>query len=100
MHSAQNVKITRDENAWEVVIKAEIPTDDLARYREEALKELQKTAKMDGFRPGKVPPEKIVAVYGEPQLLRLAAERAIQKVLPEILAKGNFLVIEAPPVQT
>jgi len=42
---------------------------------DEALKELQKTAKMDGFRPGKVPLDRIIAVYGEPQIVRLAAER-------------------------
>src|SRR3989338_9720806 len=99
MHSAQNVKVTRNESAWEVELKAEIPAEAMAQYREEALRELQKTVKMDGFRPGKVPLEKIVSVYGEPQLLRLAAERAIQKDLPEILAKENVLIIEAPKVQ-
>ena len=100
MLTAQNIKIAHDDGAWEVELKAEIPADAMVRYRDEAVKEVQKTAKMDGFRPGKVPLEKIVAVYGEPQLLRLAAERAIQKELPEILAKENILVIEAPRVQT
>ena len=99
MSTAENVKITRNESAWEIEIKAEIPAESLTRYREEALKELQKTVKMDGFRPGKVPLEKIVATYGEPQLLRMAAERAIQKELPEILAKENIHVVEAPKVQ-
>jgi len=100
MLTAQNIKIAHDDGAWEVELKAEIPADAMVRYRDEAVKEVQKTAKMDGFRPGKVPLEKIVAVYGEPQLLRLAADRAIQKELPEILAKENILVIEAPRVQT
>src|SRR3989344_8363299 len=99
MSTAENVKITRNESACEIEIKAEIPAESLTRYREEALKELQKTVKMDGFRPGKVPLEKIVATYGEPQLLRMAAERAIQKELPEILAKENIHVVEAPKVQ-
>lgn len=99
MITAQNVKVSRDENAWEVELKAEIPAEALARYRIDALKELQKSVKMDGFRPGKVPLEKIVSVYGEPQLLRMAAERAIQNELPEILAKENVLVVEAPKVQ-
>src|SRR3989338_4304671 len=100
MLTAQNIKIAHDDGAWEVELKAEIPADAMVRYRDEAVKEVQKTAKMDGFRPGKVPLEKIVAVYGEPQLLRLAAERAIQNELPEILAKENVLIIEAPKVET
>ena len=54
-HSAQKVKISRDETRWEVEVKAEIPADVLARYREQELKELQKTAKLDGFRPAKLP---------------------------------------------
>lgn len=97
---AENVKVSRDESAWEIEVKGEISADALAKYREETLRELQKTATMDGFRPGKVPLEKIVSTYGEPQLLRRAAERAIQMELPEILAKENILVIEAPKVQT
>ena len=97
--TAHNIKITRDTDAWEVELRAEIPAEAMVQYKEEAVKEVQKAAKMDGFRPGKVPLEKIIAVYGEPQLLRMAAERAIQKELPEILARENILVIEAPKVQ-
>src|SRR3989344_5124667 len=99
MFTAQNIKITRDTDAWGVELRAEIPAEAMVQYKEEAVKEVQKAAKMDGFRPGKVPLEKIIAVYGEPQLLRMAAERAIQKELPEILARENILVIEAPKVQ-
>ena len=96
----KNVKISRDEGAWEVDVKAEIPADVLAKYREEALKEIQKTAKLDGFRPGKAPPERIIEVYGEAALMREAAEHAIQHELPELLAAEKFLIIESPKVTT
>ena len=100
MTHTTNVKITRDEEKWEVEIKGEISADALARHREAALKEIQKTAKVDGFRPGKAPIDRIVAVYGEPMIMRRTAEHAIQHELPELLAKENILIIEAPRVQT
>ena len=98
--SVENVKVTRDESAWEIEIKGEISADSLASYREEELKELQKNAKMDGFRPGKVPADRILTIYGEGQIMRLTAERAIQRELPDVLAKESVFLIEPPRVQT
>src|SRR3989344_107911 len=99
-HSLTNVKVTRDEPRWEVEIKAEIPAAALERYRTEALKEIQSEAKLDGFRPGKAPLERILAVYGESTVLRHAAEHAIQHELPELLAAEKLLIIESPRVMT
>lgn len=95
-----NVEVKRDEKLWEVEIKAEITPESLDKYRADALAEVQKTAKLDGFRPGKVPQDKIVQIYGEDAIMRLAAERAIQAELPEILAKEQALIIESPKVTT
>ena len=75
----QNVKVRHDIVAWESEIRAEPPADVLARTRIEALKEIQKTAKLDGFRPGKAPEERIVQTYGEPAILREAVQHAIQR---------------------
>ena len=99
-HTLQNIKTSRDDAAWEVEIKAEIPVEALAGYREEALKEIQKSAKLDGFRPGKAPIERIIEVYGEGAIQRLAAEHAIQHELPELLAAEKLLIIESPRVTT
>ena len=52
--------ITRDEKAWELDIKGEIPADSLAEHRAHVIKELQKDAKLDGFRPGKAPEAALV----------------------------------------
>ncbi|MBI4087808.1 hypothetical protein HY418_00270 [Candidatus Kaiserbacteria bacterium] len=100
MHNLKNVKLSRDEKAWEVEIRAEIPTEEMTRYREGALKEIQKTAKLDGFRPGKAPLERIIEVYGEGAVMREAAEHAIQHELPELLAAEKLLIIETPKVTT
>ncbi|HTR18567.1 MAG TPA: trigger factor [Candidatus Paceibacterota bacterium] len=98
--AATNIKISRDKERWEAEIRAEIPFDALLKYRDEALKEMQRTAKLDGFRPGKAPIERIVQIYGEPTILRHAAEHAIQHELPEILAKENLPIVETPRVTT
>jgi FKBP-type peptidyl-prolyl cis-trans isomerase (trigger factor) len=99
-HELKGAKVSRDEKAWEAVIEAEIPAEVLARYREESLKEMQREAKLDGFRPGKAPIERIIQIYGEPAILRHAAEHAIQHELPELLAAENLLIIESPRVET
>lgn len=100
MHQLKNVKISRDEAHWEAEVRAEIPTDVLRTYRAEALKEIRKTAKLDGFRAGHAPEERIVQVYGESAILREAAEHAIQHELPELLAAEKLLIVEAPKVST
>ncbi len=93
-----NVKVSRDESAWEIDIKAEIPSAALAKYREETLKDLQKSAKLDGFRPGHAPKERLVEVYGESAILKMAAEHALQHELPELLATEKVMIVESPRV--
>lgn len=97
-HDLANVKVSRDDELWEALIKAEIPAETLERYRAETLKEMQRSAKLDGFRPGMAPVERIVAVYGETAILKHAVEHAIEHELPELLASEKLLVIEAPRV--
>ena len=92
------VKVTRDTERWEVVVEAEIPTEILLTYRGHAIKEIQKTAKLDGFRPGHAPESEIIRVYGEPAILRHAAEDAVQHELPEILAAQKLPIVQTPHV--
>lgn len=100
MKRADNVKVTRDDERWEVEVSAEISAEAMAEYREKALKEIQRDAKLDGFRPGHAPIERIVAIYGEGTILRHAAEHAIEHELPEILAAEKLPIVEAPRVTT
>lgn len=99
-HQLTKVKISRDDNAWETVISAEIPADVLAEYREAALKEMQRDAQLDGFRKGHAPIERILQMYGEQAVLRHAAEHAIEHHLPALLAAEQQMVVEAPRVET
>jgi FKBP-type peptidyl-prolyl cis-trans isomerase (trigger factor) len=95
-----NTQVTRDTDAWEAEIKAEIPAELLASYRDTALKEIQKTAKLDGFREGKAPVDRILQVYGEAAVMRHAAQMAIEGELPLLLAKESLPIVEAPRVTT
>lgn len=97
---ASNIQVSRDETRWEAEVKGEISVEGLAHYRSVALKDIKATAKLDGFRPGKAPEDQIVRVYGEPAILRAAAEKAIEQELPEILAKESLPIVEAPRVST
>jgi FKBP-type peptidyl-prolyl cis-trans isomerase (trigger factor) len=99
-HDLKNVKVSCDDAAWEIEVKAEIPEDVLARYRTEALKDIQKTAKLDGFREGHAPEARIVQVYGEHMIMREAAQRVIERELPELFAAEKLLIIESPRVTT
>ena len=96
--TSNGVKVTRDTENWEVEVKAEIPAEAFVRYRAVALKEMQKSAKLDGFRPGRAPESEIIRVYGESAISRQAVEHAIQNELPIILAKENLPVVETPRV--
>jgi FKBP-type peptidyl-prolyl cis-trans isomerase (trigger factor) len=100
MSSATNIKVSRDKARWEAEVLAEIPAEAMAKYRDEALKDIQKEAKLDGFRPGHAPLERIMQVYGEAAIMRAAAEKAIQHELPEILAAEKLPVVETPRVTT
>lgn len=100
MTQATNIKVSRDAEAWEAEVKAEIPVEAMTFYRAAALKEITKTAKLDGFRPGKAPEDAVLRVYGEAAIMRQAAESAIHSELPEILAAEKLAIVDAPRVTT
>ncbi|NBV76856.1 hypothetical protein EBR66_01690 [bacterium] len=97
---SQNIKIHRDETLWEVEVQADIPADVLTSYRSHALKEITRTAKVDGFREGKAPENLILQRVGETAVLREAAELAVKHELPEILAQEKLPIVDTPRVTT
>ncbi len=98
--NATNIRVSRDESAWEVELSAELSAETVQNYRASALKNIQRDASLDGFRKGKAPVDAIVRVYGEAAIMRAAAEEAIQNELPELLAKQDFSIVDTPRVTT
>jgi trigger factor len=71
-----------------VEFAVEIPEDTVRREVERAYKELSKTAKIRGFRPGKAPREVLVHVYGG-QVSNTVTQRLVDDTLPRALAEKS-----------
>lgn len=98
MSHATDVQITRDEERWELEIRAQIPADELAKHRADALAHIAEEVTIDGFRPGKAPQDRVLKHVGEAAVMEHAAEHAVKHALPEILAKEHANIVEAPRV--
>src|SRR5947209_1936803 len=63
------MQITREQTGdLTAVIKINIQPDDYRPRYEEVIKKYQRTAKIPGFRPGKIPSGVIKKMYGKPVL--------------------------------
>jgi len=98
MSEAKNIKVSRDEDRWELELRGEIPAAALERHRAHAVREFVAEAKIDGFRPGKAPESVVIKHYGEQAILEHAAEHAVKDEIPEILAKEKANIVESPRV--
>ena len=65
--------------------------------KDEAFKEANKKAKIDGFRPGKAPKDVFIKKYGEENLWLDAADRVLQSAYAKMLEDNKDLVIVAQP---
>jgi len=97
-HNCLNVSISKNNEKSEVEIKAEIPVDKIAIYREKAIKELGMQVKIDGFRPGKIPEDVLLKHVGEASVLEKTANIALSEELPLLLATEKIPAISAPAV--
>jgi len=97
-HNCTNISIQKDAEKSEVEIKAEIPVEKIAIYREKAIKELGSQTKIDGFRSGKIPENILIKHVGEAALLEQTARIALSEELPLLLATEKIPAISAPAV--
>ncbi|MDD4989262.1 MAG: trigger factor [Candidatus Pacebacteria bacterium] len=82
----------------QVEIDGEISAETLLEYRKEAIKDLGKNVKLDGFREGHVPETVLVSKLGEVTILEEAAEMALQKEYVNIIDEHKLEVIGKPEV--
>ena len=97
-HHCVNVTKTEDVPHATLEIKAELPWNEVEKYRAKALRHLQKEASMDGFRKGHVPEAIILKNLGEGTILQETADVAIQEELPLLLAAERVPGISTPKV--
>ncbi|MBI5126259.1 MAG: hypothetical protein HZA80_00620 [Candidatus Taylorbacteria bacterium] len=81
-----------------VEITAAIPVDVLSGYRAQALKNINETVTIDGFRKGNVPEKTLIAKVGEMNILYEMAELALEKVYPAIITDEALDVIGRPEI--
>lgn len=81
-----------------VEVKVDIASADFNNAYDQALLELGKEVKVDGFRPGNVPAEILENKLGGSKILNEAANSLVSKHLAEIFAKENIVPMINPKV--
>lgn len=81
-----------------VTIVATIPAEVLTKARPKALKSLQETVKIDGFRDGKIPEKVLVERVGEMNILEEALNEVLPKVIAEIFVEHKVNGIGRPEI--
>lgn len=82
---------TKDEHKYEIIVSY----DKLDTYQEEAYQELSKNIKIEGFRPGKAPREKIEPRIA-PDVLNLAINNILTDAAIEVLEKEKASPVNQP----
>lgn len=82
-----------------IEISASLPADIFDAYRKEAMKNINESVTIDGFRRGKVPESTLVQKVGEKTILEEMAELAVGKAYPNILVNENIDAIGRPEVR-
>ncbi|RAL57608.1 trigger factor [Candidatus Gracilibacteria bacterium GN02-872] len=77
-----------------VELVVEEKTENLAKYRKEVLKDVEKNATIKGFRKGaKIPEEVIVREFGEERLASMTLEKAIDNIYRNALRQEKIIPI-------
>jgi len=82
----------------EVSITGEIPAEQFANYRTQAIKNIAEHVEIPGFRKGKVPENIIVQRIGEEKILYEMAELALKHLYPTLLAEHKIDPIGMPNI--
>ena len=82
----------------QVEITVTISFDELKPLIEKATQQLSEQTKIDGFRPGKVPPEMLKKKVGEMKIYEEAAALAVEKSYVEIATKEKLEPLGSPKV--
>lgn len=86
-------EVSRDKDKVEYEVTVEYK--ELEPFKESVYKELSKGVKLDGFRPGKAPREKIEAAIGS-KLITEAIGRLLPMVAYEVMQKEEDRPVHAP----
>jgi len=98
METTQDTNATAAPNPLERRLDMAVTLVEIEREVEQQLKRIAKTAKMAGFRPGKVPMKMVAQMYGG-QAHSDALGAAIEKAFSELVKAQNLRVAGQPRVE-
>lgn len=82
----------------EVEFVGEIPAEEVAKYREQALAHIAEHIEMPGFRPGKVPKDIALKKVGEVGVLEEAVEMLVRDFYPELIEVQKIDAVGRPNI--
>lgn len=97
---ADNYKIIsqKERGDCEKEVAVEVSAEYVNTFSDKALADFAKEIEIDGFRKGNAPATMVKERVGEFRIFEEAAQRAIQQVIPLILAEEKFDAITMPHV--
>jgi trigger factor len=93
-----DVNVKKLPNA-EAEVLIELNEQDFKPYLEEAANEISKEVKISGFRPGNVPMDVLEQHVGKDMILNHALDKAIPKILTDVVKNEKIEVIARPKVE-
>lgn len=82
---------------WHTIVSVTVTSDDVQAQYDKALKNVQKEAKVEGFRPGKVPVQLVKKWYGE-KIASEANELSIQNAWKTVFSENDFEPLNEPEI--
>ncbi len=86
-------------SAVECRVKVEIPWDSIGPKLQEKMRDLQRKARIPGFRPGKVPPQVLERMFGKSVRQELARD-LVQETFQTAVAQHNALPLTQPVLES
>jgi trigger factor len=92
-HSINDISKTEKE------ITFELDAEEFGKFKDEILKEISQSAKLKGFRQGKVPQDMAESVFGKgDNFLGDVAQKAINNCWHNFLRDKNWILVEGPEI--
>ncbi len=92
------IKKTNTDKDCEVSLEIEVKSDALNKLKDEAVKRIGESVKIDGFRPGNIPAKVIVEKVGEYAIYEEATRMFIDINFVTILQDGKHFPINQPNI--
>lgn len=96
--SDYKIKKTNTEKDCEITLEIEVKSEALDKLKDEAIKRIGESVKIDGFRPGNIPAKVIIDKVGEYAIYEEATRMFIDTHFITILQDGKHFPINQPNI--